>query len=230
MLKFTVATLVLLASAAAVAQDTAELSAVSVQGDFGYARHRVGDENDNESGSAFAPGLALTYQVNQNWAARLQYTDVGEFTMFSGTNTDYTAGVWYDFDRDLDSTASWWGLTAQYQTEQLAQQWSFGARVGVAFWKQEFTLTDTITAVSRPQVNHLVGQSFSESGNDNGIGLLAGVFTQYHFTEQLALTFDLDLAPFSSKAAKEISIFNGIDDTKLDYHVSRLAVGMQYRF
>lgn len=230
MLKLTVLSLALLASTAAVAQDSAALSAFSVQADLGYARHKVGSEGDNESGSDVAPALALTYQLDQNWSARLQYTDLGEFTVLSGKNRGYESGVWFNFDRDLDSSANWLGLTAQYQSEQLVGHWSFGVRLGASFWKQEFTLNDTITAVSNPQVNHLVGQSFSETGSDSGVGLLAGVFTQYHFTEQLALTFDLDLAPFSSKAAEDISIFQGIDDIKADYHVSRLAVGMQYSF
>lgn len=230
MLKFTVLTMTLLASAAAVAQDTTALSAVSLQADLGYARHKVGSEESNESGSAFSPGIALTYQVNDNWAARLQYADAGEFTVLSGQSRGYESGVWYNFDRDLDSTANWLGLTAQYQTEQQLNHWSFGVRFGAAFWKHEFTVIDTITAVSNPQLKSLIGESYSETGSDSGVGLLAGVFTQYHFTEQLALTFDLDLAPFSSKAAEEMPIFQGLGDLKTDYHISRVAVGLQYRF
>lgn len=229
MLKITVAALTLLTSAAAMAQD-ASFSAFSVQADLGSARHNIGSEDADESGSAFAPAIALTYQVDQNWSARVQYTDLGEFTVLSGESYDYVSGVWVDFDRDLKSSANWLGLTAQYQTEQLVQQWSFGARLGAAFWKHEFTLTDTITAVSNSQLRHLIGNSYSETGSDSGIGLLAGVFAQYHFTEQLAFTFDLDLAPFTSKAAEEISLFQGIGDVKADYHITRLAAGIQYRF
>ncbi|MCT6700417.1 outer membrane beta-barrel protein [Rheinheimera sp. 4Y26] len=229
MLKTTVAAFTLLTSAAAMAQDTT-YSAFSVQADLGSARHNIGTDDEDESGSAFAPSLALAYQINQNWSARLQYTDLGEFTVLSGESYDYDSGVWVGFDRDLKSSASWLGLTAQYQTEQLVQQWSVGARLGAAFWKQEFTLTDTITSVSNSQLRFMIGESFSETGSDSGVGLLAGVFAQYHFTEQLAFTLDLDLAPFSSKAAEEISVFQGMGDVKADYHVTRLAAGIQYRF
>ncbi len=230
MKKLTFAAVALLTATAAIAQETAPLSAVSVQGDFGYAHHRAGSDEDHESGQAFAPGIALSYQITPNWSARLQYTDVGELTLLTAKNTDIVQGIRVSYNRDLDSAARWMGLTAQYQTEQIAQQWSFGARIGASFWKQELTVTDTITAVSRPEVGHLVGDSFTEQGSDSGVGLLAGVFAQYHFTQQLALTFDLDLAPFTSNAAKEVPMFADFEETELDYHVSRVAVGLQYRF
>ncbi len=229
MLKLSLAAAALLVSSVAVAQTT-DLSSFSVQGDFGYARHKAGSDGDHESGSAFAPGIAISYHIDEQWSVRLQYTDAGEFEVLSAELTDYQQNLWIDFDRTLDSKASWLGLTAQYQTLQAPQSWSFGARAGVGFWKQEFTVTDTISAVSNQAGQSLVGQSFSESGSDSGAGLLAGVFAHYHFSEQLALTVDLDLASFSSNAIKDIEMFADLDDTKADYHVSRIAVGVQYRF
>lgn len=230
MLKLTVLTISLLASAAAVAQDHSTLSAVSVQADLGYAHHKLGTEDDNESGGAFSPGIAFTYQLNTHWSARLQYSDAGEFTLFSLQSGDSHTGVWYEFERDFDTSANWLGLTGQYQTEQLLNHWSFGVRLGAAFWKHKFTLTDTVTRVLHPQINYLIGESVSETGTDSGVGLLAGVFSQFHLTEQLAFTFDLDLASFTSKAAEDMPVFQGLNDLKTDYNVSRVAVGIKYLF
>lgn len=230
MLKLTIVTMTLLASAASVAQDHSTLPAVAVQADLGYAHHKLGTDDDNESGGAFSQGIALTYQLNTHWSARLQYADAGDFTVFSIQSGDLDGGVWYEFERDFDTSASWLGLTAQYQTEQLFNHWSFGVRLGAGFWKHKFTLRDTITSVSNSQFNHLIGESVSETGSDSGVGLLAGVFSQFHFTEHLALTFDLDLAPFTSKAAEEMPVFQGLSDLKTDYNVSRVAVGIKYRF
>lgn len=230
MLKMTVAALTLLTATTAVAQDTAPLSAVSVQGDFGYAHHRAGSEDDNESGQAFAPGVALTYHIDPQWAVRLQHVNAGEFTAFAEPVTVYLQNARVFVDARLESKASWTGLMGQYQSMQQPQSWSFGVRFGATFWKHELAFSQVVKQVSHSTLNFMLGEKYADRGTDNGVDILGGVFAQYHFSDKLALTADLDLAPFSTNAAAELNGAETLDQTKMDYHISRIGVGVQYRF
>lgn len=231
MKKLTFAAIALLTATTTVAEETAPLSAVSVQGDFGYAHHRAGSEDDNETGQAFAPGIALTYHIDPQWAVRLQHVNAGEFTAIDEPLSVYVQyNMRLDIDAKIESKASWTGLMAQYQSEQHPQSWSVGARFGATFWKHELVYSQVVRRVSHAALNSMIGQRDADTGSDNGVNILGGVFAQYHFSEQLAFTADLDLAPFSSNAAAGLKGSETLDHTKMDYHVSRVAVGVQYRF
>ncbi len=231
MKKLTFAAFVLLTANTAIAQEMVPSAAVSVQGDFGYAHHRAGSEDDNESGQAFAPGIALTYHIDPQWAVRLQHVNAGEFTAIDESLSVYVQyNMRLDIDAKIESKASWTGLMAQYQTEQRPQSWSFGARFGAAFWKHELVYSQVVRRVSHSALNSMIGQRESDTGTDNGVNILGGVFAQYHFSEQLAFTADLDLAPFSSNALAGLKGSDRLERTKMDYHISRFAVGLQYRF
>ena len=87
MFKKTVLSLLLVTATTTNAQD---LSAFSAQADLGQARHKIGTEEDNVSKSSFAPSVALAYQINDNWSARLQYSDLGDVEALSVDSFTYS--------------------------------------------------------------------------------------------------------------------------------------------
>lgn len=201
----------LVSAQAQQSQELVSTNGWAIYADAGIAEQMIDVDGgyEDESGKGFAPAIGVSYRFNENFSVLVNYADHGEADLFDFYQ--YYGNNKVNFTASVESTAL--SVMAQYESERMVQNWSFGGRLGLTSWDADAMLTGTFQ-----------GQSEKDSiGSDSGVSIIGGLFAVYSFTQQLDMTFSADWFV----AEPNIEIVEG-HDTELQ--VSRYAVGMRYWF